>query len=320
MAVGPEDVQQARLRIRPHVLRTPMRHLADEGVWLKCENRQRTGSFKLRGALNKILGLPEAEARKGVLAASAGNHGQGVAYAASLRGIEATVVVPADAVEAKVQAIRAMGARVITVAGGYSAAEAEALRMASRQDVTWVSPYNDCLVIAGQGTVGLEIVEDLVGARLEGPTSVYVPASGGGLLAGVAIALKAWAPHMRLVGVQPEACPYLYVHMHGGDMRAVQERPTIADGLSGAVERGSITLDILADLVEDIILVEEGAIEAAIRWADAVAGEVIEPSAAVALAGARQDHREGERLVVLSGGNIDPTLLRRMRAGAVRDG
>jgi len=310
------SIQQAEARIRPHIDVTPARRIGEGRVWLKCENRQRTGSFKIRGALNRVLGLSTNELGRGIVAASAGNHGQGVALAASLRGAQATIVVPKGAVQVKVDRIRELGAEVVFASGDYAAAEAEGLALARRRGATWVSPYNDPEVIAGQGTIALELAGQL---DLAGPSEweVFVPVSGGGLLGGIAIGLKALAPQVRVVGVQPEAAPYMHTFFNLGDLGNVVEMPTIADGLSGAVEAGSITFALVREAVDEIVLVSEEAIWEAIRWADRQAGEVIEPSAATALAACLLgEERKG--IAVLSGGNIDPRVLEQARAGEGR--
>src|SRR3972149_2876055 len=235
------SIQQAEARIRPHIDVTPARRIGEGRVWLKCENRQRTGSFKIRGALNKVLGLSTNELGRGIVAASAGNHGQGVALAASLRRAQATIVVPKGAGQVKGDRIRELGAEVVFASGDYAAAEAEGLALARRRGATWVSPYNDPEVIAGQGTIALELAGQL---DLAGPSEweVFVPVSGGGLLGGIAIGLKALAPQVRVVGVQPEAAPYMHTFFNLGDLGNVVEMPTIADGLSGAVEAGAVPL------------------------------------------------------------------------------
>ncbi len=308
--------QAAQRRIAAHIRRTPARKAPAEGLWLKCENRQITGSFKLRGALNRVLSLSAEEASQGILAASAGNHGQGVAYAARLRGLKAKIVVPEHAVAEKVAAIRALGAEVVLIPGEYAEAEAAGLRLAREENRIWISPYNDPGVVAGQATVGLELAEEL---SLSDPLrrwEVFVPASGGGLVCGVGLALKALAPRTRVIGVQPRACGYLHAYLHGRRMSSVVETETIADGLSGPVEAGSITLDLLPAVVDEVLLVEESEIEEAMRWASEAAQETIEPSAAVALAAARKDgDRHMERVVVLSGGNVSAALLARVLAG-----
>lgn len=309
------SIREARERIGPHIEVTPARRIGEGPIWLKCENRQRTGSFKIRGALNKVLGLPAEQMERGVVAASAGNHGQGVALAARMRGARATIVVPSTAVQVKVDRIRALGAEVVFAFGDYSVAEAEGHELARRRGAAWVSPYNDLDVIAGQGTIALELVEQL-GLWSGGEAwDVFVPASGGGLVSGIGVGLKAAGARVKVVGVQPKAAPYLHTFFYGGDIEKVVETPTIADGLSGAVEAGSITFGLLRDAVDAFALVSEEAIWDAIRWAEREAGEVIEPSAAVALAAALESDGE-RRVAVISGGNVDPAVLAKARDGA----
>ncbi|MEW6567396.1 MAG: threonine/serine dehydratase [Chloroflexota bacterium] len=312
-SVSLDRILAARERIAPHVVVTPTRHAPDLGLWLKLENRQRTGSFKLRGALARLLALDEDAARRGIVAASAGNHGLGVAYAARLREAKATIVVPEHAVEAKVEAIRREGAQLRFAAGGYAEAEAEGKRLAEEWGAVWVSPYNDPEVIAGQGTIGLELVEQLGTDRLGHGWEVFIPVSGGGLACGIGLALKALAPGVRVVGVQPEACPYMYAHFHGEDPTSVVERPTLADGLAGAVEEGSITFDLLPPALDDVLLVDEDEILEAMRQMLQAVGEVIEPSAAAAVAAALWHGAAPGRVVIVSGGNVDRGLLERLQ-------
>jgi threonine dehydratase len=311
MAASPpvdlDRIRAAQRRIEGLVKRTPVLQAGLLG--LKCEQEQPTGSFKVRGALNKILGASPRDLAAGVVAASAGNHGLGVAYACKLRGSRATIVVPQDAVAAKVAGIVALGAEVVRAEGGYAEAESQGRQLAQAHGAFWVSPYNDAEVIAGQGTIGLELTEQLRSALGTPSGDVFVPVSGGGLISGIGIALKALAPDVRVVGVQPEASPYMYVHFKGGDMSQVVERPTIADGLAGAVEEGSITLDLVRAVVDDMRTVEEGAIREAIKWVRRRTGSWVEPSAAAAVAAALEDDQGRQRVVVLSGGNIDQELM-----------
>lgn len=306
-AVDIERVRAARERIGGLVKRTPL--VQAGSLRLKCENQQPTGSFKVRGALNKILGASPRDLAPGVVAASAGNHGLGVAFACKLRGTRATIVVPEDAVSAKVAGIMALGAEIVRAKGGYAEAELQGKELASARGAFWVSPYNDADVIAGQGTIGLELIEQLEAALGTSSGEVFVPVGGGGLIAGVGVALKALAPDVRVVGIQPEASPYMYAHFNGLDMSQVQERPTIADGLAGAVEPGSITLDLVSAVVDDMKLVDEESILAAIQWVRKMTGAWVEPAAAAAVAAALFDDQGRQRAVVLSGGNIDQVLM-----------
>ncbi len=306
------QIHAAHARIAPYIRRTALRSGGVKGLWLKCENRQATGSFKVRGALNCVLGLTEAEAERGVVAASAGNHGMGIAFAARLRGCRATIVVPHDAVHSKVDGIRALGAKVEQVGGGYAAAEVEGLRLAEERGAVWVSPYNDTTVIAGQGTIGIELSEDLARTEAGAGCRIYVPVGGGGLVSGIGIALRSLLPAARVIGVQPANSSYLHEFFLGRDPARVVERPTLADGLAGPVEPGSITYELVGDVVDEMQLVSEGEIERAMMWAND-AGEIVEPSAAVSLAAGLRDDRGSDRVVVLSGGNVDAKLLAKLK-------
>lgn len=304
--VDVDRIRAAQRRIEGLVKRTPVLQAGLLG--LKCEHEQPTGSFKVRGALNKILGAAPRELAPGVVAASAGNHGLGVAFACKLRGIRATIVVPKDAVSAKVAGIVALGAEIVRAEGGYAEAELQGRQLAEARGAFWVSPYNDPEVIAGQGTIGLELADQLKSALGAVAGEVFVPVSGGGLISGIGIALKALAPDVRVIGVQPEASPFMYVHFKGGDMRRVVERPTIADGLAGAVEEGSVTLDIVRAVVDEMQTVSEQEIREAVKWVRRSSGAWVEPSAAAAVAAALKDDQGRQRVVVLSGGNIDQSL------------
>jgi len=300
------DIEAAGRALEGRIRATPLVEDGETGLWLKCEQEQITGSFKLRGAYYRILQLTEAERQRGVVAASAGNHGQGVAYAARGLGIEARIVVPAAAVPRKVDAIRALGAEVVFTEGGYAVAEAEGHRLAESRGAVWVSPYNDPAVIAGQGTLGLEIEKEWGPTLRQGGAQVYVPVGGGGLAAGIGVALHVWRPRVSVIGVLPARSAYLHAFFHDGSMDAVLEEPTLADGLAGAIEADSITLELARSFVDDMILVSEEEIRGALMWA-CRRSRLIEPSAAVALAGALRGDAP-HKLAVLSGGNVDPGL------------
>lgn len=304
------SILAARRRIKGLVVETPLVSW-DDGLWLKCENAQVTGSFKLRGALNKILQLTSGELATGVVAASAGNHGQGVAYAARLVGARATIVVPDDAVRRKIAAIRGLGAEVVEVPGGYGAAEAAGRRMAVERGAVWVSPYNDPDIIAGQGTIGLELLEQ-VGVAAD--VDVFVPVSGGGLVSGIGLALLSHERRFTVFGVQAEHAPYMHAYVHGQDPSRVVEKPTLADGLSGPIEEGSLTLELARDVMREVWLVSEAEIIEALRYTWLEHRLSMEPSSAVALAAARR--RAGDtsstRVVVVSGGNVAPETLQRL--------
>lgn len=301
-----EWLEQARQRIAPHIQTTPLTFDARRQVYLKWDNHQITGSFKVRGALNKILALQEWERAAGLVTASAGNHGQGVALAGRLAGAAVEVFVSSHAVLAKVQAMQRLGARIHTVEGGYAEAEEAARRYAAEERKTYVSPYNDGQVIAGQGTLGLEILReiDASAARVW-----IVPTGGGGLISAQGVLLARCSSHPRLVAVQAEASPFTYHLFHHGTQQGVHDLPTLADGLSGAIEVDSVTLPLMRRYVDDFVLVSEAEIEQAIAFAWYVYHEKIEGSAAAALA-ALLSGKIAERpaLVIISGGNIQPEV------------
>lgn len=306
----PIDLTAAEQRIRGRVVETPLAAFR-AGLWLKCENEQITGSFKLRGALNKILGLPQEALARGLVAASAGNHGIGCAVAARAAGAPLTVVVPRDVVERKRRMLEHLGASVILAEGDFAIAEGLARGMAVDSGAEWISPYNDPEVIAGQGTLGLEIARQ-ARARFGGQEiEVFVPVSGGGLLAGIALGLRNAGANARVIGVQTEAAPYMHRHFYGGDPASVVERPTLADGLAGAVEAGSMTWDLVRQLADAMALVDEDEIMNSLTVIHREFGMLVEPSAAVAAAAAARS-RAPIRIAVLSGGNADPRLLVRL--------
>jgi threonine dehydratase len=299
----------ARKRIQGSIRTTPLTHDKAQGWFLKWENQQVTGSFKVRGALNKTLTLQPWELERGLVAASAGNHGQGLALAASIVGARATIFASQAAVPSKVEAMRRLGAEVVLVPGGYGEAEQAGLDYAESQQATWVSPYNDGQIIAGQGTLGLEILEQL--PPLASSTWV-VPVGGGGLISGIGAAIKPDANNpaarntdRKLIGVQSDASPFFYYIFHHGSQEGTLELPSLADGLSGPVQDRSLTIPLVRAYLDDLILVSEAEIAEAIRYAWQNYGERIEGSAAAALAGVISGKISARpAVVVLSGGNI----------------
>lgn len=287
--------------------RTPELGLGPE-VYAKLELVQPTGSFKLRGALSKLTWLSEAERARGVLTVSAGNHGLAVAWGAALLGVPATVVVPRGAARAKVEAIARYPVKLIEEGDGYDAAERWARTHAARSGLTFISPYNDREVIAGQGTIALEILEALPGCE-----ALIAPAGGGGLLAGLVVAAKALAPKLEIIAVEPEASPTLSGALAAGRIVNVEERATIADGLAGNIEEGSITVPLIAAHLREVTLVSEREIRAAMRLAVEKLHLIVEGSAAVAIAGAARQRSalSGKTCaIVLTGRNIGwPELL-----------
>jgi len=278
-------------------------------VWLKYENLQRTGSYKIRGALNRILTLPASARERGVIAASAGNHAQGVAVAAALAGVSATIVMPRQAPLAKVSATRGYGARVILHGEVFDEAHAEALRIAAAEGLTYVHPFDDPMVMAGQGTVALEVLE----AAPEVDTLV-VPIGGGGLIAGMAVAACALRPDLRVVGVQASGANATERAFHDRYVGPLEAPETIADGL---VTRrpGQRTLPIIRRYVDDVVTVSDESIAEAVVLLMERAKTVAEPAGAVALAGLLSGAVSAtgrNSCAILSGGNVDPNLMDRL--------
>ena len=309
------DLEAARARIAGHARVTPvfasetLSRRVGRTVQLKAENLQRTGSFKIRGAVNKISTLTEEERSAGVVAASAGNHGQAVAWAAREAGIAAAVFMPEDSPMAKVDATRNYGARVELVGAGFDESVAAAEEFVDSSGATFVHAFEDERVIAGQGTIGLELVE-----QLSGFGTVVVPIGGGGLAAGVAIALRALKPDVHIVGVQAaNVCPFA-----GG----TDHRYTIAEGIA-VKQPGTLTSAILGELLDEVVTVTDEQISHSIvllleRTKLLVEGAGASPVAAL-LAG--KVPGDDEACVILSGGNIDPTLLIQvMRHGLTQAG
>jgi threonine dehydratase len=305
-----EWIEQARGRIAAHIMKTPLTFDEKRGLYLKWENRQVTGSFKPRGAVNKVLTLEDWERKAGLVAASAGNHGQGVGLAGQITGAPVEVFVSEHAVPAKVQAMRKLGAVIHAVEGGYAEAEAHGRRYAEQHQRVFVSPYNDGQVIAGQGTIGLEVLDDLGGRQV---ANWIVPAGGGGLISAIGTLFSRRSDCPRLIAVQAAASPFTHSLYHRHTQEGVQDLPTLADGLSGAVEQGSVTIPIIERAVDDFLLVSEEEIEQAIAFAWYTYHEKIEGSAAVALASVL-DGKVAERpsMLILTGGNIQPEVHRRI--------
>jgi threonine dehydratase len=297
-----EWIEAAVVRIKPYIIQTPLIHDIGQDIYIKCENRQITGSFKARGALNKAISLQPWERERGLVAASAGNHGQGVALAGKILNNHVTVFCSSTAAPNKINAMRQLGAEVILVPGGYADAERTGMEYAERNSSTWISPYNDSQVIAGQGTICLEILKEKPGLER---ASWIVPTSGGGLISGIGACLEKNAPAAHLIAVQATASPFMHSLYVEGNQDGIQDLPTIADGLSGPVQLDSITIPMVSHFVDDFILVSEHEIETAIAFTWWHYGERIEGSAATAMAAVLSGkvvHRPA--VVVLSGGNI----------------
>ena len=304
------DIQQARERVSSIVRRTPLEHsrwLTDElkrDVFVKLECFQVTGSFKIRGAMAKLSRLTSDERERGVLCVSAGNHGLAVAHCAQALSLKATIVVPRSASRAKIAAIRRYPVTLIERGANYDEAERAAREMESEISATFVSPYNDPEVIAGQGTVALEILEDAPNID-----ALVVPVGGGGLLAGVAVAVKANYPHIEVYGVEPAASPTMSEALRQGRITDIKEEETIADGLAGNIEPDSITFPLIERLVDGIILVSEESIRNAIKRVASEDRIMIEGAAAASIAALDDERLNGQRAAaILTGRNISLDL------------
>ena len=300
--------RQAASRIAAFVRRTPLQHSAmfsnrlGADVWFKLENRQDTGSFKLRGAMNRMLTLTEAQRERGCVAASSGNHGAAVAFAMQQLGVAGVIFVPEGTSSVKVEKIRRYGGKVEFFGADGLDTERQARAYAARHDMFYLSPYNDEAVIAGQGTVGVEIL-----AQLPDVEVVFIAVGGGGLIGGVGSVLKEHDPTIRVVGCQPLASPVMARSIEAGEILDMPGEPTLSDGTAGGIEQGAITFPLNRAVVDEWVVVDEEAIAAGMRDFMRVERDVIEGAAGVAVAGllARAADVAGKKVVVLiCGGNI----------------
>jgi threonine dehydratase len=319
------DVVAARDRIAggiyvsPCVESIPLSQLTGARIHCKLDYLQRTGSFKERGARNALLQLSPDARRRGVIAASAGNHAQGVAYHASLLDIPVTVVMPKFAALIKVSNCRQLGARVILHGNDLSEARAEAETIAAREGLTFIHPFDNAHVIAGQGTIALEILEQTPGVQ-----AIIVPVGGGGLLAGIGTVVDAMRPDIELVGVEPENAACLSAAMTAGVPVPVTLAPTLADGLA-VTQTGTLPYEILRHVVDRLVTVDEATIALAVLRLIELEKSVVEGAGAAPLAAflaGKLEHLRGRSVVlVLCGGNIDITMLDRViEVGLVADG
>src|SRR6201997_4545699 len=283
-------------------------------LFLKPENQQPIGSFKLRGAYNKIASLTPEERSRGVITYSSGNHAQGVAYAARALGTKAVIVMPNNAPTVKREATAALGAEIVLVGPGSTERQLKAEELAAQHGYIIVPPYNDEKIIAGQGTIGLEILEDLPEVE-----AVFSPVGGGGLISGVAAAIKLTRPDVEVIGVEPELAADAQASLRAGKIvqwPAEQVSRTIADGLR-TQSIGDINFEHIRAYVDDIITVTEGEIRQTMKYLSANPDTVAEPSGAVSVAGfifhAKELPRTGLNVAIISGGNIEPNMLDELR-------
>ncbi|MDB2242462.1 threonine ammonia-lyase [Halorubrum ezzemoulense] len=303
------DIREARERVSGVARHTPLERsrsfseMSGADLHLKLENFQRTGAFKIRGAMNRIQTLSEAEREAGVVTASAGNHAQGVALAASRAGVDATVVMPKFAPVSKVKATRGYGASVRLEGVDYDEAQAYAHRLEREEDRTYVHAFDDPVVMAGQGTLGLEIVDDCPDLD-----TVVVPIGGGGLISGVAVAIKEQLPDVRVVGVQAEGAASAAKSLEAGEVTEIDSVDTIADGIATR-SVGEETLEVMAEYVDEVVTVDDREIALALTLLLERAKTLVEGAGAVALAAVLSEafeYDDGETVVAaLCGGNID---------------
>jgi threonine dehydratase len=324
LPVAISDIRRAAAAIAGAIAVTPtvaapaLSELAGAEIWLKLETLHRTGSFKERGALNKLLSLDEAQRRAGVAAMSAGNHAQGVAYHAQRLGIPATIVMPEGTPFTKIDRTEACGATVLLRGESLAAARRAADALAQQRGLAFVHPYDDAAVIAGQGTIALEML-----AAQPQLDVLVVPVGGGGLVSGIAVAAKALKPKIEIVGVQSELYPSMYRMLRGEDPGPPTEAATLAEGIA-VKEPGALTSRIVKALVADILLVDETGLEAAVQMLLEQQKLVVEGAGAAGVAAvlAVRPRFAGRRVgIVLTGGSIDMRLLSSiMMRGLVRDG
>jgi threonine dehydratase len=312
MTLSFDDILAAKERLKDHIERTPCRRsrtlseITGADVWVKFENLQFTAAYKERGALNKLLQLTEAEKKRGVIAASAGNHSQGLAFHAARLGIPVTIVMPRATPSVKVQQTRAHGAEVVIDGDGYDEASAFAMKLRDERDLVFVHPFNDLDVMAGQGTVALEMLEDAPDLQV-----LPIPIGGGGLIAGMATAAKHVKPDIRIVGLEPAMYPSFTAKMRGVNAGASTGGATIAEGIA-VKQVGDLSYGVARPLIDDVLLIEEPYFERAIALYCNVEKTVAEGAGAASLAAllAYPERFRGKACgLILTGGNIDTRLL-----------
>lgn len=313
------EIRAAQERLRGITVHTPLIEfkLCDDDprrLFLKPENQQPIGAFKLRGAYNKIASLPAEEIRRGVITYSSGNHAQGVAYAARALGVKAVIVMPNNAPAIKREGTAALGAEIVTVGPGSAERQMKAEELAALHGYAIIPPYNDEQIIAGQGTMGVEIFEDLPDVEM-----VLAPVGGGGMLSGVATAIKLSNPQVKVIGIEPDLAADAQASLRAGkivNLPAGDVSRTAADGLR-TQSIGPINFEHIRRYVDDIITVSEEEIQKAAKYLSSSPATVAEPSGAVAVAGflfhARELPQTKINVAILSGGNIDPKLLQELR-------
>lgn len=304
-------IQEAREALEGVARVTPLNPTKTLGknVYIKCENLQLTGAFKLRGAYNKLRTLSEEERARGVIACSAGNHAQGIALSATKLGMKSVICMPAGAPISKIEATRNYGAEVVLVPGVYDDAAAEAKRLCEEKGYTFAHPFNDPYVMAGQGTIGLEILEQLPEVE-----QIIVPIGGGGLIAGVACAVKHLKPSCRVIGVQAEGAASMWVSRNRGEITELSSVSTIADGIAVKIP-GDLTFELCEKYVDEIVTVKDSEIAAAIMTLmedQKIVSEGAGATTVAAILFGKVSTADKKTVCLVSGGNVDVTMLSRI--------
>jgi threonine dehydratase len=313
-----KQVMDAERRIRDHVRETPLEHspylsrLGKCQVYLKLETIQFSGSFKSRGAVNKILSLTPEEKDRGIITCSTGNHGMAVAYLLQKFGIKGIIFLPESAAEAKVEAIKLYEANIQQYGDDSLETEIEAKRFADQKGMIWISPYNDPYIVGGQGTIAVELER-----QLDCPNTILVPIGGGGLISGIAGYLKSKDDGIEFIGCQPENSRVMYESIKAGKILDMESQPTLSDATAGGVEQGSITFDIIRELVDDFVVVNEVEIKNAIRLMLEKHYMLIEGSAALSVASflKEKERFQGKHVVlIITGSKISVDKLKAVLA------
>jgi len=308
-----DSIKNAYINIKEYIRKTPLIHstyfseLCHNNVYLKLENLQLTSAFKIRGALNRMIQLSSEEKAKGIITASSGNHAQGIALAAKYLGIPAKIVVPINISETKLNKIKQFDVTIIQE-GDFDEIETKARTLSAKENITYISPYNDINIIAGQATIALEIYEELKNVDI-----IIVPIGGGGLISGIAFTAKALNPNIKIIGVQTQGASTMYESWRAGKIVHIQEFNTIAEGLLGGLESNAITFEIIQKYVDEIVLVDEESVKKAINLLWKLEGQLVEGAGATVVAYILEKTKKLTNknvVAVISGGNINNSLFK----------
>jgi len=314
-----KEVEKAEKKIRVHIRKTYLEHshyfskIGNANIFLKLENTQITGSFKLRGALNSILSLSDEEKGKGIITASTGNHGAAVSYAMKKLGLKGKIYVPENISAAKLEVLQAYNTDLFFYGTDNAITETFARKTAESEGSFFISPYNDPKVIGGQGTIGIEIID-----QLNNIDAVFVPVGGGGLIAGIAGYLKSVLPEIKIIGCQPENSHVMFDSVKAGKILEIDCPPSISDGTAGGIEEGSITFDICRDCIDEFVLVSEEEIENALKLVLQKSHMMVEGAAALSIASflkVKEKYKGKNVVLILSGNKLGFETLRKIVSG-----